>query len=84
MFSRFLITTSSVESFEWVPRDALVNFSQSRTDWSRAFKRHTLININGQNVGALLMPGNPTGRETVLSLALQIGGMALRRSSLRE
>jgi hypothetical protein len=59
-------------------RDDAAYFGKSSTGWFFGFKLHTLVNINGQIVGAVLTPGNCDDREPALHLGLHTdGGVAL-------
>lgn len=59
-------------------RDEAAYFGKSSTGWFFGFKLHTLANINGQIVAAVLTPGNCDDRPPAVSLGLQTdGGVAL-------
>lgn len=55
-------------------RDEAAYFGKSSTGWFFGFKLHTLANIKGQIVGAVLTPGNCDDREPALHLGLQTDG----------
>lgn len=59
-------------------RDEAAYFGKNSSGWFFGYKLHTLANINGQILGAVLTPGNCDDREPALSLGLQTdGGVAL-------
>lgn len=55
-------------------RDEAAYFGKSSTGWFFGFKPHTLANINGQIVGAVLTPGNCDDRPPAIALGLQTDG----------
>lgn len=55
-------------------REAGAYFGKTSKGWFFGFKLHTLFNVNGQIVGALLTPGNCHDREAALDLGLAADG----------
>lgn len=55
-------------------REAGAYFGKTSKGWFFGFKLHTLFNINGQVVGAMLTPGNCHDRDAAVDLGLMTDG----------